>query len=216
MHPVIKKTIDQINDCYVRMSESLEHYERELKAAVKQDVQTIKDVQTEIIKIQSNIRQAVNEYELSMAHKTSANKEFSSPIWCEHANECPVVCPCPPDCDCQRPGAMCNPKVKEEEKPKTGETDSCRCALCDRVASTNCDVCRVYLCWNCYSEAVEGENIPLKHASSDDIEEEARKLAELYWGSPHVYPGWWKNQSEKFKDQFRNLAVYVIRERSVK
>jgi len=26
---------------------------------------------------------------------------FGSPLFCEHANECPNICPCPPRCYCK-------------------------------------------------------------------------------------------------------------------
>jgi hypothetical protein len=27
-------------------------------------------------------------------------------MYCEHANECPVVCPCPPECGCHKWGPL--------------------------------------------------------------------------------------------------------------
>lgn len=31
----------------------------------------------------------------------SVDLEIDSPMFCEHANECPVSCPCPPNCYCK-------------------------------------------------------------------------------------------------------------------
>lgn len=36
-----------------------------------------------------------------------ANGFRTSAIICEHANECPAECPCPPDCYCKAPGHTC-------------------------------------------------------------------------------------------------------------
>lgn len=34
-------------------------------------------------------------------------------MYCEHANECPMTCPCDSECACQAPGAMCGPTPPE-------------------------------------------------------------------------------------------------------
>lgn len=33
---------------------------------------------------------------------------LQSPLFCQHANECPAVCPCRGECWCNQPGRMCS------------------------------------------------------------------------------------------------------------
>ncbi len=41
-------------------------------------------------------------------------KSKPSPLTCEHANECPAVCPCPPGCYCKK--NTCKPVKKSKKK----------------------------------------------------------------------------------------------------
>lgn len=51
-------------------------------------------------------------------------------IFCEHANEVPVCCPCNSDCYCK--DNTCKPKVKQIE-PTDDDGESIACPYCDET-----------------------------------------------------------------------------------
>ncbi len=40
---------------------------------------------------------------------------WTSALLCEHANECPVECPCAADCYCKAPGHACGKKIEQKQ-----------------------------------------------------------------------------------------------------
>ena len=45
--------------------------------------------------------------------------DYDTPVFCQHANECPHVCPCKSDCWCQKPGRMCAEQLMERTVKRT-------------------------------------------------------------------------------------------------
>ena len=46
-----------------------------------------------------------------------------SPLLCEHANECPATCPCPPGCYCRTRGSCADDDDDDDNDPLAGEID---------------------------------------------------------------------------------------------
>lgn len=53
-----------------------------------------------------------------------------SPIYCEHANECPQTCPCPPDCYCKDHSCKTRPARPADQRHEGPLSDIAACPTC--------------------------------------------------------------------------------------